>query len=136
MIGSLLFVTNILAPLALPDSLYIGHGLKKSISIQGSRFSLPPLRGGGGLSAKAAHDNLPEGNSPHNFGPATPRDNLVYGSFRPGFSEATESAGAVQDEDVAVWAKFMSDQGVQRIVCLLNDDELEFYRYQALTGHD
>jgi hypothetical protein len=136
MVGSLLFVANLIAPLSLPDSVYMAshfrHVLKKTHSIQGSRFLIPALRGGCGPSAKAAHvtthDSLPKGTPPHNFGPATQRDNLVYGSFRPGFSETTESAGAVKDEDVAVWAKFMSDQGVKRVVCLLNDDELQFYR--------
>jgi hypothetical protein len=135
MVGSLFFVANLIAPLSLPDSLFmasrVGHGLEKFVSIQGPRLLLPALRGGCGLSAKAAHvthDSLPKGTPPHNFGPATTRDHLVYGSFRPGFSEVTESAGAVKDEDVVVWAKFMSDQGVKRIVCLLNDDELQFYR--------
>ncbi len=82
------------------------------------------------MSSKAVsqHDNLPEGTPPHNFGPATSRDNIVFGSFRPGFSEATESAGAVKDEDVATWANYISEQGVKRIICLLNDDELQFYR--------
>ncbi len=80
------------------------------------------------MLAKAVHDGIPPGTPPQNFGPATARDSLVYGSFRPGFSVTTESAGAVKDEDVVAWAKFMSNQGVKRIICLLNDDELQFYR--------
>jgi hypothetical protein len=74
------------------------------------------------------HDALPPNNSPHNFGPATARDDLVYGSFRPAFSEATEKAGSVDDADVAIWAAFMKENGVKRIICLLNDDEMNFYK--------
>ncbi len=74
------------------------------------------------------HDPLPPSNSPHNFGPATARDDLVYGSFRPAFSEATEKANSVEDADVAVWTAFMKENGVKRIICLLNDDEMNFYK--------
>ena len=133
MVGTLFIAANLIAPLSLRGSTYVASRFEQSlegiVSTQRPRMMLPSLRGGCGLSAKAGHhDSLPEGTPPHNFGPATPRDNLVYGSFRPGFSENTESAGAVKDEDAAAWAKYMSDQGVKRIVCLLNDDELQFYR--------
>jgi hypothetical protein len=97
------------------------HACPKSIGI-------PNRLRGGGLSMKSNHDSIPTGNSAHNFGPATARDDLVHGSFRPGFSEATESRGAVNDDDVLIWAKFMQSQGVKRVICLLNDDELQFYR--------
>ena len=78
--------------------------------------------------AHHAHDKLPEFNSPHNFGPASLRDDLVFGSFRPAFSEETEGKGLVEDADVAQWAKFMREQSVKRVVCLLNDEELDFYK--------
>jgi hypothetical protein len=74
------------------------------------------------------HDPLPPGTSPNNFGTASGRDDLVYGSSRPGFSEETEKAGAVEDADVALWAAFMREKGVKRVICLLNDDEMDFYK--------
>lgn len=86
------------------------------------------LRGGNGKTMQSTHDNIPIGNAAHNFGTATSRDDLVYGSFRPGFSESTETRAAVKDEDVSLWADFMKSHGIKRVICLLNDEELEFYR--------
>lgn len=45
-----------------------------------------------------------------NFAPATTRDELVYGSSRPGYSKDNETPGGVADEDVVRWCKFMQEK--------------------------
>jgi hypothetical protein len=75
-----------------------------------------------------AHAHLPPDNAKHNFAAGSKLDVLIYGSSRPGFSVETEKPGAVDDADVAVWAKDLQEQGIKRVVCLLKDDELKFYR--------
>mmetsp|Transcript_17508 Transcript_17508/g.22829 ORF Transcript_17508/g.22829 Transcript_17508/m.22829 type:complete len:175 (+) Transcript_17508:71-595(+) len=69
-----------------------------------------------------------------NFGQASSRDELVYGSARPGFSKDNEKPGAVADSDVDAWVEFMQSQGIKRILSLLGDDEAEWYasHYDAL----
>ena len=78
------------------------------------------------------HDPLSATTAPNNFGSISARDNLVYGSFRPAFSEETEKAGSVEDADVASWAAFMRENGIKRVINLLNDDEMNFYKYVSL----
>jgi hypothetical protein len=72
--------------------------------------------------------HLPPGTAKNNFAPATARDSLVHGSFRPGFSEDTEKPGAVDDAAVAEWAKDLQDNGIKRVVCLLKDEEVKYYQ--------
>ena len=69
-----------------------------------------------------------EAASAYNFGPASGRDELAYGSCRPGLqSNKDTSPGAVKDSEVAEWVAQMKAWGIQRVVSLLGDDELEWY---------
>ncbi len=63
-----------------------------------------------------------------NLAPASSRDSVVYGSFRPGFSPETEKADSVEDSAVAEWAEGLKAQGIKRIVCLLKEEELKYYK--------
>eukprot|EP00667_Euglena_gracilis_P026480 EG_transcript_31935 len=56
------------------------------------------------------------------------KDELVYGSERPGYSKDNERPGAINSEDVIPWCEFMKAQGVARILSLLGDDEVQWYR--------
>ena len=64
---------------------------------------------------------------PHNFARVSGRDELVYGSSRPGYSKDNEKPGAVTTEEVVLWCQFMQENGVRRILSLLGDDEVEWY---------
>ena len=72
--------------------------------------------------------HLPPDTAKYNFAPASARDSLVHGSFRPGFSVDTEKPGAVADSEVAQWARELQDNGVKRVVCLLKEEELQYYQ--------
>lgn len=78
----------------------------------------------------------------YNFGPATATpsgtggDNLMYGCQRPGASDEFSKPGAIPPEEVTKWTTFLKNQGVARVLCLLNKGELEFYQppgYQSLV---
>ncbi|KIG15648.1 hypothetical protein DB30_05396 [Enhygromyxa salina] len=59
---------------------------------------------------------------PRNFAPASLRDEIVYGSDRPGYGPA----------EVNEWIDFMIGQGVARVVCLLSHERM--LRYDDLLG--
>ena len=40
----------------------------------------------------------------------------------------TEKPGAVADSEVAQWARELQDNGVKRVVCLLKEEELQYYQ--------
>lgn len=48
----------------------------------------------------------------NNFSLVSDRDALVYGSCRPGYAKDNETPGAVRDEDVEAWCKFMHEKVV------------------------
>ena len=52
-----------------------------------------------------------------NFGPASQNERIVYGSQKPGFSQH-----AIEE-----WARFMLDQGIKRVCCLLDRSQLQSY---------
>ena len=45
-----------------------------------------------------------------------------------GSSEDLNKPGAIGMEMVEEWAKFMSEQGIKNILCLLNDEEHTFFQ--------
>ena len=53
---------------------------------------------------------------------------LVYGSERPGNAEELNKSAAISPAAVEEWATFMKAQGITRVLCLLNDEELGFYQ--------
>lgn len=58
----------------------------------------------------------------HNFCRVSARDELAFGSSRPGFPSKTVDAASI-----AEWSAFMKEQGVQRVLSLLGDDEKAFF---------
>lgn len=56
------------------------------------------------------------------FGAPCKEEEYVFGAQRPGFP-----GKFVQRQVVDNWIDFMKKQGVSRVVCLLSEEELEFY---------
>eukprot|EP00668_Euglena_longa_P038348 GGOE01049348.1.p1 GENE.GGOE01049348.1~~GGOE01049348.1.p1 ORF type:complete len:186 (+),score=44.25 GGOE01049348.1:63-560(+) len=56
------------------------------------------------------------------------KDDLVYGSERPGYSKDNERVGAVTAAEVVPWCQFMKAQGIHHILSLLGDDEVQWYQ--------
>jgi hypothetical protein len=53
----------------------------------------------------------------YKFAAASANELIVFGSARPGYT----------NEQVNEWIKFMQNQGIQRICCLLPENQLTFY---------
>lgn len=66
----------------------------------------------------------------YRFAPASAEEKIVFGSKRPGYDSRD-----VPDRAVREWVKFMKDQGIQRICCLLHPDQLEFYSCDLLAEY-
>ena len=60
--------------------------------------------------------------SEYGFGMSSRDDQFVYGAQRPGFP-----GKFVQRQVVDDWMAFVQKQGIRRIVCLLSDEELDYY---------
>ena len=60
-----------------------------------------------------------------NFGPASYRDSIVYTCERPGGDPEGDSKIPVSS--VEEWIVFMKRQGIQRVMVLLDENELEVY---------
>lgn len=65
--------------------------------------------------------------SEYGFGRSSREDEYVYGAQRPGFA-----GKFVQKQEVDEWIAFIRKQSINRLVCLLSDDELKYY--PTLTG--
>jgi hypothetical protein len=63
----------------------------------------------------------------YGFGPSSREDEFLYGAQRSGFP-----GKFVQKQVVDDWIAFMKKQGINRIVCLLTEEELGYY--PTLTG--
>jgi protein-tyrosine phosphatase len=59
----------------------------------------------------------------HNFGPAYQGETIVFGASRPGYNGKKVSLTEVQE-----WIQFMQGKGIQRIVCLLPENQLVYYQ--------
>jgi protein-tyrosine phosphatase len=58
----------------------------------------------------------------YGFGLAAKGEKLIFGSQRPG-----NPGKFVQRQVVDEWVAFMKGQGIQRVVCLLTEQELKYY---------
>lgn len=70
------------------------------------------------------------------FGPASAEERIVYGARRPGYPMPRVSVPTV-----ARWLEFMKGQGIERVVCLLPDEQLASYddllgQYRATFSAD
>src|SRR3990172_1880562 len=63
----------------------------------------------------------------YNFGPAHEREQIVFGSERPGFD-----FHSVGSEVVSHWITFMRKHGIKRVCCLLPNEQLDFYDVDLL----
>lgn len=57
-----------------------------------------------------------------NFAPASGDDGIIFGAERPGYPEKS-----VSDEKVSEWIRFMKSKSIERVVCLLGDEQLCHY---------
>lgn len=69
------------------------------------------------------------------FGLPAPDENLIYGACRPGHSSRAPGT------DVTDWIEFIQDRGIQRVCCLLTEQELDQYddllgAYQRAFGQE
>jgi protein-tyrosine phosphatase len=62
------------------------------------------------------------GMGPFGLGAATSGEPFVFGAQRPGYGGTS-----VTEEEVDEWFRFMRQEGIKRIVCLLPDDQLRYY---------
>jgi len=71
-----------------------------------------------------------------NFAPVSDREGeLVYGAERPGTGlKEFDAPDSITPEAVAEWASYMKGQGVQHVLCLLNDKEFGHYQAPGYVG--
>ncbi|HEY9648371.1 MAG TPA: dual specificity protein phosphatase family protein [Chroococcidiopsis sp.] len=74
----------------------------------------------------------------YRFAPASPQESIVYGAARPGRSTTHPHSST---DPVQHWLEFMQSQGIQRICCLLPEEQLSSYdhlldRYADTIGGD
>ena len=63
--------------------------------------------------------------STYNFGPASPDEQIVFGANRPGYH--SEDPEKVPESEVEAWIAAMISEQINRVVCLLHDEQLAFY---------
>lgn len=66
----------------------------------------------------------------HNFAKASPRDPFIHGAERPGYREDDPS------KYVPEWIAYMKNQGIERVVCLLDDRQLAYYEPSLIESYD
>ena len=59
---------------------------------------------------------------PLGFGPASRSEAVVFGAQRPGYPGTSVGRSEVDE-----WIRFMQDQGIKRVVCLLPQGQLRYY---------
>lgn len=65
----------------------------------------------------------------HNFGTASSRDTTLFTCERPG---GDPESGSIPASAVKDWADFMRQQGIDQVLVLLDDNELECYEEPGL----
>jgi len=61
------------------------------------------------------------------FAPASNSERYIFGSERPGYGSKNVSASEIEE-----WLFFMNGQGIQRVCCLLDGEQLGFYKSSPL----
>eukprot|EP00978_Attheya_sp_CCMP212_P013414 scaffold33712_cov57-Attheya_sp.AAC.5 len=69
----------------------------------------------------------------HNFGPASPRDQTVFTCERPG-GEPADPTAQIPTSVVRNWIVCMKEKGIQHVLILLDDNELECYEPPGLLS--
>jgi len=73
---------------------------------------------------------LGEVNMAHNFGPAYQGETILFGASRPGYNGKKVSLAEVRE-----WIHFMQGKGIQRIACLLPENQLFYYQDNLLETY-
>jgi protein-tyrosine phosphatase/phosphohistidine swiveling domain-containing protein len=60
--------------------------------------------------------------SNHNFGPASPDEQIVFGAERPGYRSEQVGLNSIKE-----WISFMKNKGIKRVCCLLPEEQLKYY---------
>ncbi|AIG98445.1 hypothetical protein AFULGI_00016860 [Archaeoglobus fulgidus DSM 8774] len=58
-------------------------------------------------------------------------EKVVFGAQRPGYSSKN-----VGEDEVKEWIDFMKDNGIRRVVCLLPQEQLEYYTSPLLDVYE
>jgi protein-tyrosine phosphatase len=66
----------------------------------------------------------------YNLGPASASETIVYGSGRGGRQRSN-----VPHMEVENWLSYMQEQGIERVVCLLDDEQLDYYPTGLLEAY-
>jgi protein-tyrosine phosphatase len=66
----------------------------------------------------------------YNFAPAAPEEENVFGSERP-----AARTHDVTDEMVQEWLDFMQAQGIQRVVNLLDDKQMQYFESDLMEAY-
>lgn len=69
--------------------------------------------------------------APFNFAPASPLDDVVHGSCRPGVGRVQ----SIPTESVEQWVNFMKQQQISRVLVLLHADQLAYYKEDLLAHY-
>jgi len=69
-------------------------------------------------------------NTLYNFGPASSRDTVLFTCERPG---GEPESGKIPASAIEGWAEFMRKQGIDEVLVLLDDNELEAYEDPGLV---
>ncbi|MHA1506726.1 MAG: protein-tyrosine phosphatase family protein [Candidatus Asgardarchaeia archaeon] len=69
--------------------------------------------------------------SRYGFSAAFKGENIVFGAQRPGYP-----LKKVEEEDVRTWIDFMKRNGIRRVVCLLPQEQLEYYTLPLLEVYE
>mmetsp|Transcript_1541 Transcript_1541/g.2194 ORF Transcript_1541/g.2194 Transcript_1541/m.2194 type:complete len:191 (-) Transcript_1541:299-871(-) len=67
----------------------------------------------------------------HNFGPASPRDEILFTSERPG-GDPGDDGDKISSSTVKDWVEFMKSMGIKHVLILLDDNELDIYEPPGL----
>jgi len=62
------------------------------------------------------------------FKPAARDETIVFGAERPGYPAWPVNEGVVQD-----WILFMKDKDIERVCCLLSQEQLDYYEEDLLA---
>jgi len=61
----------------------------------------------------------------NNFAPASPKETTLFGASRPGYWSGNSKY--VEEAIVREWIDFMKKRSIERVCCLLNEDQLIYY---------
>jgi protein-tyrosine phosphatase len=67
----------------------------------------------------------------YNFGPAAPKEEIIFGASMPGLMHSYP----VPDEIVTEWMEGMQKHGIQRVCCLLPSKQLENFASNLLNQY-